>query len=261
MTKLSLKYLFVAFAFLCVAMIDTLAAQQDANSKLLYGRLYGADDSSFVSYAHIINVTTNKGTISNDYGNFYISVSPTDSLKFRTVSYKDVTIAVKDLPIEQRGGVVLFLEREIYQLRTVEIFPFTPAELLREALAMEPMEYKKPDKYKMDFFTDVSRAPASGGFGLAFNGAISGLYSAFSKKGRELTKYYALLERDAAMEQRNSRYNASMVYKVTGMTDEAEIAEFMQRCPMSDYFLTYALDYDIVVAIIDCYKDYQRGIR
>jgi hypothetical protein len=254
-------YLIFNVLFFCFWLNPASAQEQEPDRDKIYGRLYSAADSLFIGYAHIINSNTNRGSISNDYGNFYISAAPTDTLKFRTVSFKDTSIVVANLPITSKGGVVLFLEPDIIQLKTVEIFPFTPQELLREALALEPLPYKPKDDFKMGYYSDLSQAPSSGAFGLAINGPITALYNAFSKRGRELSKYYALLERDADMEMRNERYNAALVYKVTGMTDEREIAEFMSRCPMSDYFLTYALDYDIVVAIIDCYKDYQRGIR
>ena len=77
--------------FLLIIAIST-KAQQD--NFWLYGKL--KDSSSVVKNANIINLKTNKGTFSNDFGDYKIIVSVGDTLQFTSVQHKTVYRIVND---------------------------------------------------------------------------------------------------------------------------------------------------------------------
>ena len=72
--------------FILIIFSSTLLAQK--NKFWLYGKL--KDSSSVVKNANIINLKTNKGTFSNDFGDYKIVVSEGDTLQFSSVQHKTI---------------------------------------------------------------------------------------------------------------------------------------------------------------------------
>jgi len=72
--------------FILIIFSSTLLAQK--NKFWLYGKL--KDSSSVVKNANIVNLKTNIGTFSNDFGDYKIVVSVGDTLKFSSVQHKTI---------------------------------------------------------------------------------------------------------------------------------------------------------------------------
>lgn len=72
--------------FILIIFSTTLLAQK--NKFWLYGKL--KDSSSVVKNANIINLKTNKGTFSNDFGDYKIIVSIGDTLQFSSVQHRTI---------------------------------------------------------------------------------------------------------------------------------------------------------------------------
>ena len=90
---------------------------------------------------------------------------------------------------------------------------------------------------------------------------ISFLQSKLSKKIRRRQEF---LKKRAELENSQSaraRYSAAYVHEITGIEDEKELEEFMEYCKFSDIWLADVNDYDLIVAINQCYKDFRSNDR
>lgn len=74
--------------FLIVLIFNSSSLLAQKNKFWLYGKL--KDSSSVVKNANIINLKTNKGTFSNDFGDYKIVVSVGDTLQFSSVQHKTI---------------------------------------------------------------------------------------------------------------------------------------------------------------------------
>ena len=101
------------FIFFLVGSIST-KAQKD--NFWLYGKL--KDSSSVVKNANIINLKTNKGTFSNDFGDYKIIVSVGDTLQFSSVQHKTVYRIINDF-IYRSEVLDVFLTNSTYELDEV----------------------------------------------------------------------------------------------------------------------------------------------
>ena len=99
--------------FLLISAIST-KAQQD--NFWLYGKL--KDSISVVKNANIINLKTNKGTFSNDFGDYKIIVSVGDTLQFTSVQHKTVYRIVNDF-VYRSEILDVFLTSSTYELDEV----------------------------------------------------------------------------------------------------------------------------------------------
>lgn len=101
------------FIFFLVGSIST-KAQKD--NFWLYGKL--KDSSNVVKNANIINLKTNKGTFSNDFGDYKIIVSVGDTLQFSSVQHKTVYRIINDF-IYRSEVLDVFLTNSTYELDEV----------------------------------------------------------------------------------------------------------------------------------------------
>ena len=101
------------FIFFLVGSIST-KAQKD--NFWLYGKL--KDSSSVVKNANIINLKTNKGTFSNDFGDYKIIVSVGDTLQFTSVQHKTVYRIINDF-VYRSEVLDVFLTNSTYELDEV----------------------------------------------------------------------------------------------------------------------------------------------
>ncbi|MDB4851804.1 carboxypeptidase-like regulatory domain-containing protein, partial [Flavobacteriaceae bacterium] len=54
------------------------------------------DSTSLLKNVHVVNLNTEKGTFSNDYGQYRIVVSLGDTLRFSSVEYETVKKKITD---------------------------------------------------------------------------------------------------------------------------------------------------------------------
>lgn len=94
----------------------TLLAQKD--NFWLYGKL--KDSSDVVKNANIINLKTNKGTFSNDFGDYKIIVSIGDTLQFTSVQHKTMYRIINNF-IFRSEVLDVFMIDKTYKLAEVVI--------------------------------------------------------------------------------------------------------------------------------------------
>ena len=102
-------------SFLLLISININAQQ---SRKFLYAEL--KDKVGFVVNAHIVNTNTNKGTYTNDNGEFRILAKPNDSLKISYIGYKTKTIKVKITHFGIQKNIFTF-EKTPYELDEVHV--------------------------------------------------------------------------------------------------------------------------------------------
>tara|TARA_B100001063_G_C16723794_1_gene535108 strand:- start:29 stop:835 length:807 start_codon:yes stop_codon:yes gene_type:complete len=93
---------------------SSLLAQKD--NFWLYGKL--KDSSSVVKNANIINLKTNKGTFSNDFGDYKIIVSVGDTLQFSSVQHKTIYRIVNNF-VYRSEVLDVFMISSTYELDEV----------------------------------------------------------------------------------------------------------------------------------------------
>ena len=100
--------------FILIIFSSTLLAQK--NKFWLYGKL--KDSSSVVKNANIINLKTNKGTFSNDFGDYKIVVSEGDTLQFSSVQHKTIYRVINNF-IYRSEVLDVFMVNSRYELDEV----------------------------------------------------------------------------------------------------------------------------------------------
>ena len=204
-------------------------------------------------FVTVTNLATHQGVVSNKEGFFYITFPAQDTLQLSAVNYEAHQLYFGDTAQATNYDLTVRLSERTYQLENVTVFAFKDeASFKRAVLALDdvPEEPKKiivPGTFQG---TPVKKK-ASVASPLSF------IYDRFSKRAK-YERQLQQAQRDAAYQKTLVRkYNRKLVGEITGLRDE-RLDEFMLYCQIKDEFIERSNEYDIIVAINQCYRDFEK---
>lgn len=220
------------------------------------GEIINKEDGEFVPYVHIINLSTNQGTTSDLEGRFNISISKEDTLMFSSVGFDKYKLTFSDHEIDSDSYFIrILLDQSSYELSPVNIFAFKDeAGFKQDILNMKLPEDSKPKiVIPGSYGGPITSRDLNGGFSLG--SPVSSVMNIFSKEAKELRKYEKVMKEYPRQKTINEKYNMEVVEQITGLKDE-DLNKFMLFCKISDDYILTANDYEIVVAVHNCYKEF-----
>lgn len=230
--SLPLQYILVSYCILFVAS----AQGQEIVSKKLEGRVYSEDGD--VAATHVLNVTTERATITDINGFFAIPVSLNDTLVFSAVQYKRKEIFITQSLLESKS-VFIPLEEALTELDEVVVTPYNlTGDMFRDLLNLNidpvvtastlglPNAYVKPiSKAERELFAATSNPIMS--LDPLIN-TITGRKKML-KKRVERNKKYARTERIRA-------FYIDSLYTTELKIPEVKINDFLYFCEVDTTF-------------------------
>ena len=240
-------------------------AQTENNSITLSGTVFNKKDSLPVPKVSIMNYRTLDGVICTSKGYFEITIEKGDSLCFTAIGFDNYTLSFNE---NNLNNLNIYLTEATYNLKEVTIWPYANKDEFKRAFN----ELKLPKELALDLhlpevkaniidaYTPYEAPIAGTPFGLSggysIGGAFTALYEKYSKAGKERASYKELLAKDSNEKMLALKYNAAFVKKVTGIKDDTQIASLMEYCCLPEEFILNANEYDLVLAVEDCYQEY-----
>lgn len=126
---------------LLIAVFLLVVVQLSAAPVILKGRVLDKKTASPLPYAHVYLKHTAKGTTTNEQGyfSFQYSTSEEDTIMVTYLGYKAGMLSGKELL--QNKSLDIFLEEASIQVNEISITSYSPAGLLKEALASFRQNY------------------------------------------------------------------------------------------------------------------------
>lgn len=222
----------------------------------LNGEIISSEDGELVPYVHIININTNEGTSSDFSGKFSIKVNKTDTLIFSAVGFEKYALTLVENEIDSKDYYIrILLYQSSYELAPVNIYAFKDeAGFKQDILNMEVPEPANPKIIIPGAHQGpVTSRDLNGGFSLG--SPISSVVNVFSKEAKELRKYQKVLKDAPRQKTLHEKYNLEIVEEITGLKDE-ELNQFMLFCKIPEDYIIKANDYEIILAVNACYKEF-----
>jgi len=112
-----MKHLFIVI----LSFFSILIYSQDIERISINGKIIvSSDDKEGVT---VYNTSSNKGTVTDNVGNFSIEVTINDMVEFGALQFKDFTVKITDKIIDSKTLTVILVE-EVNKLDEVVILPF-----------------------------------------------------------------------------------------------------------------------------------------
>ena len=235
----------------------SLKSQEPAQSVELYGEVFN-DVGKPLTFAHIINISSHIGTLTNTDGRFIIHIYPEDTIKISSVGYKSKILLIPYLN-EKKLHMTITLPRDTITLSEAIIYPYpaTREALKKEFLTLE-LENEVPE---VNLHLEKAMIAPKPQTGIVISGPISFLYNKFSRHGKNQKKYAALVHREQARISSTYIYNTALVRKITGMDSDKEVKKFMEFCDLEPEFILNSNEYDLFCAITDCFIEYSKVLK
>lgn len=255
-----IEYLFSSTAIKVLIFLLCSLHFSKVNGQTVYaleGRLFNKQDSSFVPASNIYTLPGNKGIMSDPSGYFYMEITVEDTLYISTIGFKTFQIVCEDLIRNSDFRIHIFLEPKIYQLREFNVLGSMSYEEFKEELLELPLAEENMIDFNIPWeWYGYSNMPASGGFGLTFNGIFSGLYEKYGNEGKQRMKIEEVKQTESTKSYIFSKFNPYIIQRATGIDDEDEIIKFMEYCQFSDYFIVNATEEELLTALAEKHKIY-----
>ncbi|REE81815.1 carboxypeptidase-like protein [Lutibacter oceani] len=236
--------------------IDTL--KNNALSVSLKGQVVNHLDKTPLKGAHLFNLNSVFGTITNDTGNFEIATAVNDTIYVSYLGFQSIKLKITNDLLKGNELVI-----ELYE-KTEEISEvIVKSHKLIGVLEIDAKNVPK-DKYAR---IHINGLPQTYEVGVKqrreFNSPIDALfrpidfvYNKFGKSPKQLKKLKKMRDDDQLREQLESRFNRELMMEYLDM-DANELNELLNECNYSDYFIKQASDLQLIEAVLLCYENYK----
>lgn len=231
--KSALKYIFRILAGVFVAC-SALAQQITVK-----GTVYDKDSISPMTYAYAVNKNTSTGTITDEGGKFSLQIHLGDTLAFSYLGYsvtKFFTHLMKDSVKNSALNLKIYLKQKVTELKPILIATHAISKEAKELYEGRIGEYQR-------------------GIESPLASPISGLYYTFSKRGKQLQKLSVLYQQLLIEEMKEQRISSEKIRAITG-NDTLDTKDFLNNCFLPDQFILSSSDYELLVAVKNCYRNY-----
>ena len=267
---------------LCIVLSSCWQSWGQSSAIEISGKVIDADSLTPVSSVFIYVPDQENGTITNENGFFSITIDPSDTLIFSAVNYLPEIYLLPDSLKSGRPYVEIALTLRTIELEEVVVQGHlnpaavrryldnvnrkrkeeNPPNIYRDKPQSEPIT--KPAGRKHTVSLGTSTKPEGGA---ALEGALTGLANLFNKRAQQQKRIAALLEarqnreaQEAYQEFIDSRFNQEVVSEATGL-EGRELREFLEYCNLSDEFIYYASEYELLEAIFSRYYRFMQFDR
>jgi hypothetical protein len=249
------KTIYILLLFLSLSVFS----QQDSiRVKYLKGQIIHAVNKSALSAAHILNLNTVQGTITNDKGFFELPARANDTilvsyLGFSSIKVKitndllkgnELEIALYEKPEEIKE--VIIKSTQLIGVLEIDVKKVPKDRFTRIHINGLPQTYEVGAPQKRNFASPVA----------ALFQPVDFLYNLFGNKPKQLKKLQKLKKEDDLRKMLAGKFDREVMMEYLQM-DRQELTELLTDCSYSDYFIKKASDLQMIEAILGCYENYK----
>ena len=235
----------ILFFILIFNLMGNNIYAQNKNAAII-GKIIDSETGTPVSYAHILNHTINRGTISDSLGIFKLLVDTGDnSIKISAIGYytyrKKVNIDSIEMPL------TIYMKQRIYEIMQVDIYPFTKAEFKHQFV------YKDIPKDSITLIKDMLKTK--------YNSVE--VLRALTPTRQIPLNFKTNIEKQEILLAKIKDYtilktkNLDLMKRVTGLCED-DVYDFDRYCRFSFKMLKEAPEYYIIIQIQKKYEEYKK---
>ena len=248
----------IIFILCFIVSMNTFSQKDSIPSLNLKGQIVHADSKRTLSAAHILNLNTVEGTITNDKGYFELPTRANDTilvsyLGFASIKLKitndllkgnELVIALYEKPEEIREVVIK--STKLIGVLEIDIKQVPKDRFTRIHINGLPQTYEVGKPKGKDFSSPLA----------ALFQPVDFLYNLFGKKPNQLKKLQKLKKKDDLRKMLAGKFDREVMMEYLEM-DRQELSELLSDCNYSEYFIKKASDLQMIEAILDCYENYK----
>ena len=225
---------------------------------MLKGQVINNNNKEPLVGAHLFNLNSVIGTISNDKGMFELATTVNDTIYVSFLGYQSIKLKITNDLLKGNELVIELYERTEPMNEVV-----VSSHKLIGVLEIDAKNVPK-DKYSRIHINGVPQTYEVGTRQRKeFNSPVDALfrpidyvYNMFGKSPAQLKKLKKLKDDDNLRNMLEAKFNRELLMEYLGMTAE-ELNELLNECNYSDYFIKSASDLQLIEAVLLCYENHK----
>lgn len=237
-------------------LLSTAVFSQETISQFLKGQVVDAETQKPLSAAHVINLNTVEGTITNDVGNFEVPARVSDTIMVSYLGYSSIKIKVTN-DLLKGNELLISLYEKSQQVKEVVIKSTKLIGVLEVDVKQVPKDRFTRIKINGIKQTYELARSSSGSSPIAsLFQPVEMLYKLFGKKPKQLKKLQKIKKEDELRKIMASKFDREVMMEYLEM-DRIELMKLLSDCNYSEYFIKKASDLQMIEAVLDCYESYK----
>ena len=243
-------------AFIIISF--TANSQNSGKYKALKGQIINAENKKALSAAHVLNLNSVTGTITDSNGFFDILTQANDTILISYLGFQSIKLKVTN-DLLKGNELVISLHEKANEIKEVVINS-------TKLIGVLEIDVKQVPK---DRFTriHINGLPQTYEVGKPVSQNITSpiaalfkpidfLYNHFGNKPKQLKKLQKLKKVDNLRKMLAGKFDREVMMEYLQM-DKEELSKLLIDCNYSDYFIRKASDLQMIEAILDCYENYK----
>jgi hypothetical protein len=247
--------------FFIVIMLTTLTlfSQNSKEKKVkLKGRIIDVKTRFPLKSAHILNLNSVIGTITNRFGEFAITAKKNDVIHISYIGYESIKLTVTN-DILNNDKLEIAINPKIVEIDEIKVKAHQLVGVL--AIDAKNVPNSTPKRIHIDgiaqtFEVGKPRSPNYDSPLAAVFSPIDFWYQKLGKKPKELKKLKKLRKDDQLRDIMEQNFNREILLEYLSMSRE-ELNTLLKDCNHSRRFIKKASDLQIVNAVINCYESHK----
>ncbi|AZJ35761.1 carboxypeptidase-like regulatory domain-containing protein [Tenacibaculum singaporense] len=239
--------------FLIAVVFSILSIQ--AQDKLK-GQIIDSESKKPLSAAHILNLNSVVGTITNENGLFDLVAQANDTVLVSYLGYASIKLKVTN-DLLKGNEVVISLEEKPEEVKEVVIKSTKLIGVLEVDVKQVPKDRFTrihinglPQTYEVGRPQKISSPIAK------LLNPVDLVYNLFGSKPKQLKKLKKLKKEDDLRKMLAGKFDREVMMEYLEM-DRAELNKLLSDCNYSEYFIKKASDLQLIEAVLNCYENYK----
>jgi len=232
-----------------------------AQQTTLKGKVIDAGNGKAIEYASLLNFSSHNRVYTNASGDFTLEVHTGDTLVLYAVGYYYSKIIVDASMVNSWETMRFALRQQAYEIAEVRIIGLgTYNEFKQQFIALD-----RPNTKTEQLASDLAEIAHAEGIAAYDEALRKGelpppliAVPILTPEEKERIVLAEIIKQKEVKDQVYQKYNPVLVRKVTGLTDDDTIIEFMYFCDFSDAYLLQVNDYELMVNIVRKYELFKK---
>lgn len=235
--------------------VDTIPVQ---NTHTLKGKIISITDKKPLPSAHIINLNSVRGTITNNDGQFEIPAVVNDTIFISYIGFQSIKLKItndllkgNELEIAIHEKIVKIEEVVVKSHKLIGVLVVDAKNVPEDIYSRIhinglPQGYEIGTSYSGNFNSGLTKI---------FN-PVDFWYKKIGAKPKELKRLKKLKEGDEMKGIMEQQYSREIMMDYLDMSRK-ELNDLLTECNYSSRFISKASDLQIIEAVLDCYENYR----
>ncbi|MBA6155114.1 carboxypeptidase-like regulatory domain-containing protein [Tenacibaculum sp. S7007] len=227
-----------------------------SQNQKLKGQIIHAETKKPLSAAHILNLNTVTGTITNEKGLFELTSKANDTVLVSFLGFSSIKLKVTN-DLLKGNEVVISLEEKPEEVKEVVIKSTKLIGVLEVDVKQVPKDRFTrihinglPQTYEIGKPQKISSPIAK------LLNPVDLVYNLFGNKPKQLKKLKKLKKEDDLRKMLAGKFDREVMMEYLEM-DKQELTKLLSDCNYSEYFIKKASDLQLIEAVLNCYENYK----